>query len=342
MSQSSGICKELPWCALLLAVSSHFALIYDWANAPFLKLQEYASGHAKLPYQGRVLMAWVMHALAGKVTHIAAHAPSGRLRDPYVLVQTLCVFLALPVAILATRGSIAKLTGNAAFARWAAFLVALMAYFDLVLDYGLNYTLPYDVPSLAFFCLGIYLVMTRRWWAFYPVFVVATLNRETYIFMAVFCAVWLWTEAEAWPLVDKARLILPHLLAQGVLWVAIKWWIRQQFLGNATEGATGFFNLAVKTNVHSMLNPGQWPLFASLFGFLWIPLFLGRRYIRNRGIARATAVIVPLWLMAMFLVGVVVEVRVFSELAAILALVGALEAWHLWFEPLRDLRAEAA
>ena len=48
---------------------------------------------------------------------------------------------------------------------------------------GLYY--PYDIPSLTFFALGIILFMQKKWLWFYPVFILACLNRESACFISL-------------------------------------------------------------------------------------------------------------------------------------------------------------
>lgn len=331
--------QELPWLLMVLAVAAHFSLIYEWANVPFLKLADYADGRSMLPYQARVLMAWVLRATVhrGWVNAIARHAPP-HLHDPFTVVLTITTFLSIVVAVIATRASVHVLTGDNGYARWASLLVVLMAYFNMVLPYGLSYTLPYDLPSLALFCVGLALVIEQQWWLYYPVFILGTLNRETFCMVTIFALLYGWGQMCELRLSERVRRLLPHVLVQAVIWLAIKLWLHAHFIGNATEGGGGgVLTTPIRTNLHSLLNPGQWPLFASLFGFLWVPLWLGRRHIGNAGIRLAFTGMLPLWTVVMFCVGVIVEVRVFNELAALLAIVAALEAWELWFRRIRTV-----
>ena len=48
---------------------------------------------------------------------------------------------------------------------------------------GLYYS--YDIPSLTFFALGIILFMQKKWLWFYPVFILACLNRESACFISL-------------------------------------------------------------------------------------------------------------------------------------------------------------
>ena len=329
---------EAAWWCLLAAAAAHFSLVYSFAGSPFLRLSEYESGRAMLPYQARVLMAWVFHATVHRepLLRLASHLPV-QLQDPYALVQAFVNFVAMVLALAATRLSIRSLVPSSGYARWSSLVLLPMVYTNLLLAYGLRYTLPYDVPSLAFFSIGIAAILNRRWWMFYPVFVLGTLNRETFCFVSLIFLLW---QIYGEPAEQRRPVrIALHLAAQIAIWVGIKAWLHLHFVGNTTEGnGTGLFRLQLQHNVHYLLNPAQYPLFVSLFGFLWIPLLLGRRFIRNAGIERICLVVIPAWIAVMLLVGVIVEIRVFNELASLLAIVAALEAWHLWFEPLWRLR----
>jgi hypothetical protein len=47
----------------------------------------------------------------------------------------------------------------------------------------------YDMPSLFLFMLGLLLLYEKKWWLYYPVFILATLNRETSCFLTLIYAV---------------------------------------------------------------------------------------------------------------------------------------------------------
>lgn len=76
--------------------------------------------------------------------------------------------------------------------------------------------LPFDVPSVMLFILGCHLIYRRSWRAYYPVLVLATLNRETSCFLTVIFLLTMWGEL-------KKSTLAAHLLAQASLWMATKW-----------------------------------------------------------------------------------------------------------------------
>ena len=346
--------REVSWCLLVVLACAHFAIRYNWSNHQFLNLPQYAAGHERLPFQARVLMAWVFHATAASPTLgprlavLGQHLPV-EFHSPYQIVMAGVVFLAMLLAIVSTRASIRMLTDDTPLARWASLLPLYMAYFNLVLLYGLSYTLPYDVPGLALFSAGLALVLRRNFLLYYPVFLLGTLNRETFCAVTLFFLIVEWSRTEATPPGRRLAAIAPHVVAQAVIWISVRLWLQHHFLDNPRNtNASGLFQINLIENVRSALNPRQWPLFLSLFGFT-LPLVIAeRRWIAPGGsprlhtaVARATAVIVPLWFGLMFVVGVLAEIRIFNELSAILSLALALIAWHRWIQPARHGRREA-
>jgi len=194
-----------------------------------------------------------------------------------------------------------------------------MAYFNLLLTYGLTYTLPYDVPSLFFLCIGINFVVREKKWLYYLLFVPAVFNRETICFLTVFFAIWEWFRLEG----DASRKllrILPHVAAQAAIWIAIKLYLFKLYAHNPSEIAVNrVFGNELLYNLKEMALPTQWPLLLSNFGFTLPLLIAQRRWIGNRAMAWECAILLPLWLCGMMWVGVVLEIRIFTELIGIMA-----------------------
>ena len=101
---------------------------------------------------------------------------------------------------------------------------------------------------------------------------------------------------------------------------------------------TRWFGIRLFGNLRSLMKPPQWALLLSLFGFT-LPLFVAKfDEISDRALARSTAIIMVLWAIAMLLVGVVVEIRVFSELTAFMMPCIALIVWNKWVRPAQQSR----
>lgn len=305
-----------------LLLCLHFMLAY-MAESVFVRLPDYVSGHERLPYQNRELPMLVMqaaehiHALA----KVAAHLPFGDKTVPS-MVMALLAFFGMLGAVYATRGTIKALTGDASLARWICLLVVLMSYFDLASTWGLNYTAPYDVPSLAFFAVGIWLIVTGRLLWLYPVFAIATLNRETTIFLVVFYILWTAVGKK-----EKPALIAINAVVLGAVWIAIKLYLAHRFQGNPMDGDNGLYMSHAKQNLKFLL-PQQWPVLLSVCAFTLPIIYACRRWIRNPAYTAAAAGVMALWFLGMMIVGVLVELRIFAEWAALVTPFVALILHH--------------
>jgi hypothetical protein len=339
------------WWVFTVLACAQFAIRYVWRNRPFLDLPNYANGLEKLPFQGRVLMAWVLKATAGDphfstiFGRVGPHLPVG-IRDPYSIVLVIVDVLAMVLCVWVGRLTLEHLTGDKVFAAWASLLLLYMAYFDLIIGYAL-YMLPYDIVSLAIFVLSVWLVVTKRYAALTAVVAIGTLNRETVIFVPIFLGLYAWFSAQSKGFRgerprDNRWLVATYIAAQILIWIALRAWIHHRFLHNPldTTMSTRWFGIHLKQNLISLAKPPQWPLLLSVFGFT-LPLFIAKfGKIQDRALAKATAVILVLWTAAMLFVGVIVEIRIFSELSAFMMPCIALILWDQWFEPARRDRLD--
>lgn len=309
------------WLAFTLLLCTHFTLCYN-AIPDYLNLDEYTRGAALTPYQFRALpiVIFRMFAQMPFVSAVARHAPA-QFHNPYQVVQIGMVLCCIFAAVLAMCGTLSKLTDNRWFSRWFSLVLVYMAYFNLAPGWGLSYSFPYDVPSLMFFSLGVYLIVSNRLWLYYLMFPIAVFNRETTCFLTIFFVIWNLDQAR-----DRASTISRknlfslggHVLAQAILWLAVKVTLAHLFAGNqsADTSVNGhFFSIRLIFNLHELIEPQQWPVYLSCCGFLLPALWFGRRWIQCPPIARACAIILPLWFAGMMMVGVVPEIRIFSELS---------------------------
>jgi hypothetical protein len=350
--QSESPWRTAAWVVFTLGMCLYFALAYS-SIMDYLDLNLYMQGLEKIPYQHRVLMMWVFQLLATQhvTLSIAQHAqhmhvPPG-FGMPQQLVQLVVAMLCLFVAVLATAGTLTRLTGDRIFSRWMSLLVIYMAYFTLAPGWGLRYTFPYDVPSLMFFCIGAYLTVSERDWLYYVVYPIAVLNRETICFLTVFFLIWKWQELKSradrvtW---RQTLSLVAHGAAQAAIWIAVRLWISHRFATNPVDYGTFGPRPAVvilmeklKFNIHEILLPQQWPVYLSIFGFLLPVLWLQRRWIRNQGIYWGCAIVIPLWFIGMLLVGLIPEIRIFSELTSLLVPALALIVYHRFVPAQRNI-----
>jgi hypothetical protein len=313
----AGFNSKALWWSLLVASCTHFCLAYLQNSRPFLNLNEYMQGKARLPYQYRVLMAWILQEglkIPGLAT-ISAHFPPP-IRDPRLFILFASSWLSLFGSVLLAWGSLSRLTQNAEYSRWASLLVVYMAYFQFPLVFGLDFLLPYDLPSLLFFSGCLYCATSSRIPLFYLFFIVGVFNRETICMATLFLLIWRWQENTG----RRERVVLSgHILAQAAIWIVIKLYLRQLFAGNVPETASTSFYYKLGYNLRTIVEPQQWPVLLSVFGFT-LPLVLAwRKWMKNAAMEREIYLLAA-WFVVMMMVGVIIEIRVFSELISYMAL----------------------
>lgn len=81
-----------------------------------------------------------------------------------------------------------KVMGTTVSAWWGLLCFIPLSFNYILLNgvwdgAGLYY--PYDIPSLTLFVAGVILVLQRKWFWFYPCFVLACLNRESACFISI-------------------------------------------------------------------------------------------------------------------------------------------------------------
>jgi hypothetical protein len=324
----------------LLIVTLYFTLCFS-ANPSFLDLARYTQGLERIPYQYRMLPILIFRGLmrSDAFLRLASHvAPLHG--DIYRVIDAAIAFASMLGAIYATRRTIAALTRDEVFAFWAALLVPLMALIQIAAAYPPEITLPYDVPALFFFAVSIYLIVSGRRWPFLAIFPVAVLNRETICFATFFFIIWEWVRLgeEGAAASSRVRRIAPAVVLQAVVWLVIKIYLVRVFGHNPIDGdvqAHGLFATKLGYNLREVVKPQQWPILLSVCGFSLPFLVLQRRWIRRDGIFYACAIILPLYFAAMMIVGVIVEIRIFTEWIALATPALALIIHHR-FRPVED------
>lgn len=306
----------------LVLVTSHFSLAYISETAPFLQLRAFAAGLAPQPFQERALMAWLLRGTGSfDSPHLEAMLhrllPAlGTAFNETTLVLLLVAWFSMAASILLTRASLIKLTGDAIFSSWAAFLVPYMAYFTYILNFGPHFLLPYDLPSLFFFCAGFYLLLMRRPLVLIPLIAIATLNRETAIFLVIFYLLFDWPARE-----DTRRrgVVLGYAMAMLAAWVAMRLIVLHLYGHNPMDAGSRVADWKLWQNLGFLIKPQHWPALASAFGFTWPVVIVGRRFMEPRFLRRGSIAVV-LWLLLMLAVGVLIEIRIFGELISYMSL----------------------
>jgi hypothetical protein len=340
--------------AIYVLATVQFIGAYQFLEFPYVDLYRFEHGYERLPFQTRLLVAPLYRWADGNATLVSYAARLSRnnyffphgVRAGDVMeffVDILCVlFAGWVVRNLYRAASHSRLLEPLVYPLFLA--LCAMAY---ILHTVQNFRYVYDMPSLAFFAAGYYLIYFRKpalWFA--ALFAVATLNRETILLLLPF---YMLSEAVA-PEYEGAhssfrwhRMVAPSTLAV-VLPLAIYWalWhhiVFSLFAGNASE-----YYARVEFNIRCFLRLRYYPQLFSCLGFLVPFLWLGRRFVADRQL-RVWLWCVPVWYSLMFTWGILVETRIFGELLPFVAAYTAImaEEWlaaRLQASPFASLYAE--
>jgi hypothetical protein len=159
---------------------------------------------------------------------------------------------------------------------------------------------------------------------FYLFFVVGTFNRETICMAVLFLLLWRWQEAERGTGLVRLN---SHILAQTALWILIKLYLHHLFAANQAEIGSNTYYYKLGYNLHAIVKPQQWPVLISVFGFTLPLVLIYRRWMKNAAMERAIYLIAA-WFAVMMMVGVIIEIRIFSELISYMALAVGLIVYH--------------
>ena len=317
--------------ATLQAVWFYLAYVRSYLNLP-----RYEAGTVRAPFQYRLLLMlplrWAHGSalcarVAGALTAMPAWFPHGV--RPESLVQAPVDVLAVAVAGLVTRRMYraASASGLLEAAVYPLVLLMVLGTYAVGTMYRIRFV--YDLPSLGFFAAGMYLVYFRQpRWQFAVLFAVATVNRETTLFLLPLYGLACWVQVHGGAVVQRPwwrRLHLPvrdavFTAALLLAWTAWHVWVAHRFAANGTESWN-----RMQLNLQVMLIPTSWLQLMSCFAFCGPLVLLWRRRLRDR-VLRLWLWVVPAWFAFMLHYGLLLESRVFGELIPLVACCVALGA----------------
>ena len=319
--------KKIMLVAVYVVATIQFVWCYLWLTRPYVNTFLYEDGQERMPFQGRSLMMlpmrWAHHsALLRRLTGPFADS---RFWFPKPVAPEVLVQAAVNVVCLLLAGYLTTKIYQASSKRR---LLTPMVYPLLLVVCGATYVMHtvqnfrflYDLPSLAFFAVAMYLMYFRWHWIYFAgLFVLATLNRETTLLLL---PLYMLNEAVEggrlrWPLLLRSRT-LRVVIPLAVGWAAWQLFMRHVFAHNASE-----FYPRIDWNVKSILVPQAWPQLLSACGYLLLFVMVTRRRIDDPRL-RAWLWLVPVWLGFMFVYGILIETRVFGELIPLVVCATAL------------------
>lgn len=292
MRRDGKLFYEAVYYLVVLAACVRFVDLRDIsAIYPPSALELLISGGAELPFAHRVLTPEIIgavHQLTGVGIYTLASA-----------IEVACLFL----TVLLTCRLLALFIDNPVYAKagGAAVLLALAPSFVLI-EYQNNWY-AYDLPAVLLFTLGLFLIFTSRHWALLALLPIATLNRETAVFLIPIFFMVHWPDGLKRALGLSAAMLAAWLTAKLLLAAFVP----------ASGGQTLYFSVGV--NLSELIDrPLDSLQVLSVFLFVWVPLALCFPRIPYDGLKRALLGSLP-FVAANFAAAIIHEVRVFGELA---------------------------
>ncbi|HEX3985413.1 MAG TPA: hypothetical protein VHX13_02290 [Acidobacteriaceae bacterium] len=328
-----------------------FVGCYLFLSHPYLNLHRFAWGYERLPFQTRLLMAPLLRWAQQSpwILHYASHLAMNGYFFSHGIGPSEVVEFWLDIPCVLIAGWVAVRIFQASSRRhllgWLVYpLFLILCTVSCILHTVQNYRFVYDLPSLAFFSIGLYLIYFRKpRFLLVALFAIATLNRETTLFLIPFFLLSELTVPDndetappalgppvlpfRIPAVHRLpwkRLLRPDVVITATLllayWIVWHLFIFHFFRHNASE-----YYPRVQFNLYCFRRLRYWPQLFSACGFLLPLLPAFRKHVHNAQL-RLWMWIIPLWYAVMFTWGILVETRVFAELLPFVAVLATLTA----------------
>lgn len=255
-----------------------------------ITLQLLLDNSASVPFQYRVLIPYLVRSI------------SNFGFSPFQLFKVI-EFISIFSLVIAFYHYILLFFKNKILSAFLSLSLLYVLPFNFLLPRILSFWYPWDMPSILFFVIGLILIYKKKWIFYYPVFIVATFNRETTLFLVFIYFVVFWGR-------EKLKIIISHCFAQLILWIGIKYILYNAYSDNI---GAGLFENHLLDNIRFLMNIKNYPLLLSNMGFIWIPTIFYFGLIKDIFVKRSLLVIFP-FCACMIYVGNIGEMRIYGEI----------------------------
>lgn len=200
-----------------------------------------------------------------------------------------------------------------------ARFAALALWPPLLLFYSHRWLYLYDMPSVAFLCLGLFFQHHQRWTAFAVLLALASLNRESSIMLVMVYA------ADSWA--PRSGAFWGRFLAFTLIWAMVKAGLTLCFAANPGAGFERHWN----DNGLFLTYPQLWSALFSCSLFLYLVLLTAALAFWRQlpRLLRVTTLLSALMPVIFFAVGVVYETRLLGETMPLLLPAVLFGGWKL-------------
>jgi hypothetical protein len=306
------------------SITAYFFAHLRWTiTAQYAKaaLMDLLTGTAHRPFQYRALVLWAVDWLQ-KVGPLQITSFALNPMKSFYLIEVCSAFL----MIVAFRSYLKLFIKNNTSSALFAFSLLYVLQFNFLFPLHFNMTFPYilptysfygtyfdkynlyypsDIPSIMLFIVGLILLYRRNWLLYYPLFVIATFNRETTCFLTL---VYLFTALGK----ERKSAIALHCMSQFLIWAAIKYTLAQIYAGSPGD----LYQNGIFANLEILTSPSNYFKILSTMGYIWLPTLLGFRLIKDRFVRRSFLVVIP-FAISIFLIGQFLELRDYGDLIPI-------------------------
>ena len=313
-------------CLLASILFTYYYFLYTHEYPPG-SYQKIASYEADKVFQTRFLITAIANFLEPTIPLLKA---SFQWAVPYpinyeVVLQLINVFF-LGMLLYLIR-PLAKVLGFE-IPHFSSFLIFVPLSWNYIFingfidGAGLYY--PYDIPSLTFFAAGIMLFLQKKWLWFYPVFILACLNRESacFITMGGFLLTFQIGKSKFIDILKSNKKMISQVIAQAGIWLTLRFILSYAFRNNPGEffeQPHSVFDFIAKIwsgEVHWAMNNPRW--FLTLFAGVWIvPMLLWKNL---NGPLKRLLLLGLVYLLVLFFRSNMMETRVYNELNVILGI----------------------
>ncbi|MBT9331359.1 hypothetical protein [Paracidobacterium acidisoli] len=305
--------SEIAFFLLTVAVSLHFALDYVRLTNPMIGLEDYLHLQIDTPFRYRILPQLLYRVWAYVIAHLHIHLPSLNppVDSPDNWFMVLLAAASVIGAVYFTAHAIRHITGTSRY-KWLSFALVLCAYFDYTLVLNRNLFYPYDLPTLFFFSALTCFAVTGNYWLFALTFIPAELTKETVV-IAILIFFLLQIRQDNW------KKVVSYCAFLSVLFVIIKYLLFRELYQPCAHCGNLMQN-QLRSNLSQLVNPLFWISIFSVFAYLWVAVVALWPWISQR-MRYTFAITAAAWGLLMFGAGILREIRIFSELSALLVVV---------------------
>jgi hypothetical protein len=314
---------------LNLLATVHVVWFYLSRVECHIRLVPYEQGQERTPFQYRLLLmqplGWAHRSPA--IGHAAAWLTTQRGFFPNGVRPEGIMQAAIDMGCVSIAGLVARRLYQrsspvgllTAYVYPLTLLMILSTYALLTMH---SYRFIYDLPSLAFFSVGLYLIYVRKQAAWFAaIFIIGTVNRETTLLLLVFFVLAQCSRGSRFNLSQSyAAATLRTIVPLTAFWIAWHLWVAHLFRANPSAAQA-----RVLLNLGILAVPFTWPQILGTYAYVLPLVILYRNSIRDT-VLRAWLWGLPAWFVFMLYYGVFVETRIFGELIPYIACVSALIA----------------